>query len=95
MLMMGVSVQVAQLTGGLNVAADLSPVLLAPKCTVPALFLHGEQDELVKKAHTERNLAAYGCADKEAMYFPGGHNDPRPAAAEEKAVARLRKWLLA
>ena len=95
MLMMGVSIQVSQLTGGLNVSADLNPVLMAPKCTTPALFLHGEHDELVLKSHSERNYAAYGGASKEAHYFPGGHNDQRSPATVEKALQFLKKHLLA
>ena len=92
MLMMGVTVQVSTLTGGMNVATDLSPVIHAPKCAAPALFLHGEQDQLVQKTHSERNFAAYG-GPKESFYFPGGHNDPRSSKVIDKAVEFLKKNL--
>jgi dipeptidyl aminopeptidase/acylaminoacyl peptidase len=39
---------------------DLKPVKYAPKCKVPAIFVHGVDDDFVKMAHTEENFEAYG-----------------------------------
>lgn len=77
-LMMGVSQQISQVTGGLNITTDLNPVKFAPRCTVPALFVHGSDDDFVEMSHSEKNFEAYGCATKDVMYCAGGHNDPRP-----------------
>lgn len=39
---------------------DLKPVELAPKCKVPAVFIHGIDDTFVTMDHTETNYNAYG-----------------------------------
>jgi fermentation-respiration switch protein FrsA (DUF1100 family) len=87
-LMMGVSQQITALTGGLNVN-DLTPVTFAPRCKVPAYFLHGKEDDFVLKHHTEQNFAAYGSDKKTVDYCSGGHNDSRPQDSIEKIVKFL------
>jgi len=52
---------------------QLKPVAFAPKCKVPALFLHAVDDDFVSMTHTEENFEAYG-GEKEALYFEGDHN---------------------
>ena len=56
---------------------DLKPVDYAPKCKVPALFIHGCEDDFVDMSNTEKNMEAYGAADKDVVYCDGGHNDER------------------
>ena len=49
-----VSMQINQVTGGMNMD-QLKPVDFAPKVSTPALFVHGVDDELIPMDHTERN----------------------------------------
>jgi len=63
----------------------LKPATFAPKCKVPALFLHAIDDHLVPKAHTEENFEAYG-GEKAALYFEGDHNSRRPEDILEEVV---------
>jgi dipeptidyl aminopeptidase/acylaminoacyl peptidase len=50
MLLMGTKMQITQLTG--MKLEDLKPVDYAPKCKVPALFIHGCEDDFIEMSHT-------------------------------------------
>jgi fermentation-respiration switch protein FrsA (DUF1100 family) len=91
--MMGVSQQISHLTGGLDIINHLNPVKSAPNCKIPAIFMHGSDDDFVDMTHTERNFEAYGGAVKDLMYCSGGHNDERPKETIEQAVNFLKKHL--
>ena len=56
---------------------QLKPVEYAPKCTTPALFVHGVDDELIPMDHTERNQEAWG-GPKDVSFCEGDHNSQRP-----------------
>lgn len=71
-----VCMQVAQATGGLDLNT-LNPVELAPQRTIPGLFLHAIDDNLIPMSHTERNFDAYGGSTKDVSYFEGDHNTER------------------
>ena len=72
-----VCMQVSQVTGGLDLNS-LNPVLSAPQRTIPGLFLHAIDDNLIPINHTERNFEAYGGSVKDVCYFEGDHNTERP-----------------
>ncbi len=69
---------------------ELTPVTYAPKCKVPAFFIHAHNDELVLKNNTERNFAAYGHEKKVVEYCPGGHSDERPREVIQKIIQFLK-----
>ena len=94
-LMMGVSQQIAQLTGGMNIITDLNVAKFAPRCKVPALFVHGSDDDFVEMSHSEKNFEAYGGEVKDVMYCSGGHNDARPKETIEQMVNFMKKHLTA
>ena len=84
---------VSQATGGLDLNT-LNPVESAAQRTVPALFMHAIDDNLIPMSHTERNFEAYGAADKDVTYFEGDHNSERPQDAHQMAMNFLRAKLL-
>jgi len=57
---------------------DLKPIKHVPNCKVPALFIHGVDDDFVKMTHTEENFEAYGGEVKDVQYCDGEHNSERP-----------------
>lgn len=64
------------------------------RCTVPALVLHGERDELIRPEEARGTFAALGSPQKQFVLVPGrGHNDlsfsPVYDAALDEFVARL------
>ena len=69
--------QVGQATGGLDLNT-LNPVESATSRTIPGLFLHAIDDNLIPMSHTERNFEAYGGQIKDVSYFEGDHNTERP-----------------
>lgn len=62
------------------------------KCRIPALFIHGTQDEFIPPAHAIRNYQACGSPEKDILWVAGaGHavsmyEDP---AAYREAMMRL------
>lgn len=49
---------------------------------MPALFVHGIEDDFVEMSHTEKNFSAYG-GEKDVIYCEGSHNTERPQDALE------------
>lgn len=74
--------------------AELTPYTFAPRCKVPALFVHGFEDEFVLMENTEKNFEAYGADDKDVTYCEGGHNDERPKETIDYIIGFLKKSLL-
>lgn len=56
--------------------ATFDPILRAQRCQLPALVLHGAQDELIHPDEARSLYAALGSARKELVWVDGrGHND--------------------
>eukprot|EP01130_Rhizamoeba_saxonica_P003438 TRINITY_DN1457_c0_g1_i4.p1 TRINITY_DN1457_c0_g1~~TRINITY_DN1457_c0_g1_i4.p1 ORF type:complete len:378 (-),score=112.02 TRINITY_DN1457_c0_g1_i4:52-1185(-) len=55
----------------------LEPIKEAPKCWIPALFAHGEQDDFIDISHSEKLSGKYS-GDHNMIRMEGDHNDPRP-----------------
>ena len=56
---------------------ECSPVKHVGSAFIPALFVHGEQDDFIKPHHSERLYEAYA-GDKNRIIVAGGHNSSRP-----------------
>jgi len=67
---------------------DLVPIDHGPKSSVPALFLHGLQDNFVLPRHSEKLYNNYA-GDKEIMMFDGDHNNERSAKVIDRGVGFL------
>lgn len=67
---------------------QLAPIKTVHRCTTPAYFGHGSQDEFIVPRHSEQLKDKYG-GPSELMLFDGDHNSPRPAAFLTAAVAFL------
>ena len=59
----------------------------------PSLFLHAEQDHLVRIEHAERNHAAAGSADKELVRFPMGDHNSILMMNYEAYMAKLGQFM--
>uniref|UniRef100_A0AAV1T7K2 Serine aminopeptidase S33 domain-containing protein n=1 Tax=Peronospora matthiolae TaxID=2874970 RepID=A0AAV1T7K2_9STRA len=68
---------------------ELKPVAKINKCTVPAFFVVGLQDELVGPHHVEALYRLHG-GPNQLFKFPGGHNSPRPSNFFIQALQFLR-----
>lgn len=77
MLWPQLSMQIMQVTGGMNLS-EMRPIDHCPKRMVPALFIHGIEDDLIPMDHSARNFEAYGCSEKDVCYCEGDHNSRRP-----------------
>ena len=66
----------------------------APQRTVPGLFLHAIDDELIPMSHSERNFEAYGGSPKDVCYFEGDHNSMRTEDTVENCNNFLKTHLL-
>lgn len=65
----------------------MSPERHAPKCSTPALFIHGTNDELVPISHSEKLLAMLNTGDKELLKLEGAcHNGSRPPEVINKGI---------
>ncbi|MFT3714180.1 MAG: alpha/beta fold hydrolase [Archangium sp.] len=51
------------------------PVVKLSRCRVPALVLHGRNDDLILPREAEAAFAALASQDKQLVFVPGGHND--------------------
>ena len=56
----------------------LKPIDAAGKTTVPAIFIHANEDELINNTHSEMLINAYKGKDKCLKRCDGGHNTKRP-----------------
>ena len=70
---------------------DLRPIDYAPKCKVPAMFIHGIEDNFIEMTHTEQLFSAYGGEVKDVQYVDGDHNSVRPQETLEYALNYLKK----
>ena len=52
----------------------LNPAESAAQRTIPGLFIHAVDDNLIAMSHTERNFEAYGGQPKDVSYCEGDHN---------------------
>mmetsp|Transcript_11639 Transcript_11639/g.15780 ORF Transcript_11639/g.15780 Transcript_11639/m.15780 type:complete len:148 (-) Transcript_11639:96-539(-) len=93
MLWPQVCAAVNQETGGLDLNT-LNPIESAAQRTVPGLFLHAIDDELIPMSHTERNFDSYAGAVKDVSYFEGNHNSQRPDDTLGNAFTFLRTHML-
>lgn len=57
--------------------AELAPVLHAPSCFCPALFVAGQDDDFIAPSHAEAIKAVYG-GDSNLLLVDGDHNSMRP-----------------
>jgi dipeptidyl aminopeptidase/acylaminoacyl peptidase len=72
---------------------ELKPVNFAPKVKVPALFIHGVDDDFIPMSHTEAVFEKYGSTDKDVIYCEGDHNSERPKETIDGAVKFFQKHL--
>ncbi|KAG5498550.1 hypothetical protein JKF63_02836 [Porcisia hertigi] len=72
---------------------DLNSVKYANACHVPALLLHGADDDFVSPAHSEliRDAFRIPCLQQ---FTPGGHNDERDADMQKLISAFLHLYLV-
>lgn len=64
---------------------ELTPEEHVGDSFVPALFVHGRDDDFVQPHHSQKLHEAYN-GDKELELVEGDHNSPRPSAMQRKAV---------
>lgn len=67
----------------------LKPVAKVAKCTIPAFFVVGSQDELVGPHHVTALYKQHN-GPNQLFQFPGGHNSPRPSDFFVQATQFLR-----
>ena len=73
--------------------ADLRPIDSAQKIKIPAIFVHGTYDSLIKFSHSVNLHAVYG-GPKELIPFDGDHNSPRPAKVKEKIYQFVKSLII-
>lgn len=61
---------------------------------VPALFIHGADDNFVLPKHSTRIFAAYAAEAKSLYVVPGDHNAFRPAIVQDHASMFIHRHLL-
>lgn len=69
--------------------SDLEPIAMAPKCSVPAIFIQGRNDTLVRPHHTQLLHEAYGSKVKRRIMIEGGHNTGRSSLCFEEISSFL------
>ncbi len=57
--------------------SELNTQKLVKKIKIPALFVHGKDDEFILPEHSTRLVKEYG-GPVRVMYVEGDHNTPRP-----------------
>lgn len=73
--------------------AVFDPVVKLSRCRVPALVLHGRDDNLILPREAEVAFAALASQDKQLVLVPGGHNDLSFSAQYWDALATfVAKW---
>ena len=76
---------------GFNIR-QISPIIHADKCFIPALFVAGEHDDFIKKHHSEQLHKKYA-GDKNLIIVEGDHNSPRPKFMFDSASIFLQTCL--
>lgn len=71
---------------------NISPIMHADKCFIPALLVAGEHDDFIKKHHSEAIYARYA-GDKNLIIVEGDHNSPRPKFMFDSASIFLQTCL--
>jgi pimeloyl-ACP methyl ester carboxylesterase len=71
---------------------NISPIMHADKCFIPALLVAGEHDDFIKKHHSEEIYARYA-GDKNLIIVEGDHNSPRPKFMFDSASIFLQTCL--
>jgi len=71
----------------------LSPIKVAPKVLVPALFAVASEDTFVLPHHTEELCKAWGGSERTVMQVAGSHNSSRPQWFLDAAAAFLQNRL--
>ena len=71
---------------------DLSPISYASNCNMPALFIHGEQDDFIKQHHSEDICEVYS-GPKNLLIVKGDHNDVRPTNCTNACRSFLQRHL--
>ena len=71
----------------------LNPAESAAQRTIPGLFIHAVDDNLITMNHTERNFEAYGGQPKDVSYCEGDHNTERPPDAMQSVLTFFRTHL--
>jgi len=69
---------------------DLVPVNHASKTFVPAIFMHGKQDNFIRSGHSRQLYDAYS-GDKEYMMIEGNHNSERSEGVVKHAVGFFKR----
>merc|ERR1712113_358572 len=73
---------------------DLVPLEHVKDSTVPAIFMHARQDNLVSPSHSRQLYEAYA-GDKELVTVDGDHNSERSVQVINHAVAFFKRcWRL-
>ena len=70
----------------------LKPINCAEKTTIPAIFIHALNDELINIEHTIELCEKYG-GEKSIYSCKGGHNSPRPRDIVDKIGTFFAKHL--
>jgi len=71
---------------------DVQPAKSAKHVDVPALIIHGVEDEVVSVNHALSIFKNYACPEKELAKIDGGqHDSPRPTWVDDKAFLLLQK----
>eukprot|EP00188_Purpureofilum_apyrenoidigerum_P002061 Plantae.Rhodophyta-Purpureofilum_apyrenoidigerum.ctg22258.p1 GENE.Plantae.Rhodophyta-Purpureofilum_apyrenoidigerum.ctg22258~~Plantae.Rhodophyta-Purpureofilum_apyrenoidigerum.ctg22258.p1 ORF type:complete len:539 (-),score=82.62 Plantae.Rhodophyta-Purpureofilum_apyrenoidigerum.ctg22258:352-1947(-) len=71
---------------------EVQPAKSAKQVDVPAVIIHGMEDEVVSVNHAAIIFKNYACQDKELIKIEGGHHDsPRPSWVDDKAFLLLQK----
>ena len=68
--------------------ASVNPVDFAPMCTIPAIFIHAEDDELINIKNMQAVFTAYG-GENTKLKVAGGHNSSRPDWVLEYACRHI------
>lgn len=72
---------------------ELMPIRRAPFARMPVLFGVAKDDTFVLPHHTEELYNVWGAADRQLMFFEGGHNGVRPQSFMERASKFLAEKL--
>lgn len=67
---------------------DVKPKNFAKSCFIPALFIHGKEDDFIGQHHSEKLHDLYG-GDKNIILVDGNHNSKRPGYSNDSAVIHL------
>lgn len=61
--------------------SEVTPIQHVGNCQMPAIFIHGEEDDFVIPKHSLSLYEKYKDKRKEILLVKGDHNSPRPVDA--------------